>query len=60
MTCFLFHDWGRWSKPAPHESAWSGVSLRQIRECGRCGKAKSREVAWLDCDDPNDSDEIGQ
>lgn len=59
MMCFIFHDWGLWTKPIAYKTEWSGTTLRQLRECGRCGKVKARTIEYLDVLD-TDGDEIGQ
>lgn len=55
----ILHQYGRWSELTRHVSAFSGVALMQQRQCQRCGKIKTRTVAYLDADN-DDSDEIGQ
>ena len=42
MSCFLFHDWSKWSEPKKFCSG--GVYYSQSRACKKCGKLNVREV----------------
>jgi hypothetical protein len=59
VRCLGIHEWGRWSEPETHRSAFSGKVLMQTRQCYGCGKIKARTIAYLDPPD-TDGDEIGQ
>lgn len=59
MSCFFFHEWGRWSEPKSFPTGFGGSGIRQIRTCATCGKVKARTIDWLIEPDLS-GDEIGQ
>lgn len=41
--CFIFHNWGKWSKMLEDYSG----DRHQFRICKICGKMQKRKICWL-------------